>query len=113
MTAYLSTPGEIAMAPDSNEQFPAAIQAVRDGFATLNANIGDLGELVATPGNSGYTLAPEVLGQIMMDHLGIDPAERLSTEAKAYWMQVGAHMGPDWIASLRKVAAYMEKVESF
>jgi len=101
--------------PESDRaSFANALQAVRDGFATLNANIGDVGELAeADGGESGYTLAPEVLGQIIMIHLGIDPDDRLDLRAKQYWMQVGEHLGPDWLRALRRTVAFMDKVDQF
>ncbi len=56
-------------------------------------------------------LSPQQLGQFMMQNLPID--NKMDNDDRVYWMQVGSHMGPDWIDSIRKVGAFMSKVESF
>lgn len=115
---YLMTTNAIVIGPMTGSDavgtgtavFGQAIQSVHDGLATLNANPGDLGELLGdATGLSGYILTPEALGQLLMQHLPNDYTERLHPDAKVYWMQVAEYMGPDHLPSLRKVAAFMDE----
>jgi hypothetical protein len=114
-TEYLVTDKAINITDNEDGSFAAARQQVFDGLATLNANPGDLGELLGgdARGTGGFILTPEALGQILMDHLPINANERLHANEKAYWLAVADWLGPDWLASMRKVAAFMDKVESF
>lgn len=60
--------------------------------------------------SAGIRLDPEMLGQILMDHL---PLNRFTMRDKAFWLTVGEYMGPDWIGGLRVVSAFMRKVDEF
>lgn len=123
---YLMTPNAVVLPPETLEVVPLggehsqepvfarALQMVHDGLATLNANEGDIGELLSQSAQT--ILTPVALGQVLMAVLPFpEPGHgsRLSLEQKIYWGQVAAHMGPDWIAELRRVAAFMDKVEQF
>lgn len=69
---------------------------------------GDLSEIIA---HVSPFPAP-ILAQLIMQHLPLD-AVGFPIESKTFWLQVAHHMGPDWITSLRRVAAFMDKAESF
>lgn len=80
------------------EDFATELQTIRDGFEAKH----------------DQTILPHTLGQILMTCLPVPAMDgRLSIEQKSYWMEVAAHMGPDWIAELRRVAAFMDKIDQF
>ena len=101
-------------APDAvgePRDFAELVQAARDGVAALNEAVehGHIGEIGA---DIGPMISPGALGQLIMEGIG-DPEGRMTPEAKKFWIEVGAHMGPDWIGALRRAAAFMDKTESF
>jgi len=59
-----------------------------------------------------FRIAPAILGQILMVHLP-DADRNMTVEDKQYWLAVAHHMGPDWIESFRRTAAWMAKAEQF
>lgn len=60
---------------------------------------------------------PCLMAQFLMNAmdwpLEADPITSFSEHEKEYWMKAAFHMGPDWLAKLRKVVAWMEKVEGW
>lgn len=80
----------------------------------MNVRLNDVG--AAFPGElpeifAGVELLPEVLAQILMEHLPTGP--RIETVEKAFWLRVMQHMGPDYIAAMRHVGAFMAKMDEF
>jgi hypothetical protein len=67
---------------------------------------GDLPEIVCDRVDR-----PAVLGQMIMTQL--DDPDSFTAKEKAFWTYVSEHIGPDWIAKLKRVAAFMDKVEAF
>lgn len=65
---------------------------------------GDLPELLTE------ALPAEITAQLLMNAL---PIEGMGFANKAYWLAVANHMGPDYIKSLRHVAAFMAKLDEF
>jgi hypothetical protein len=67
-------------------------------------------------GNRSTFSNPNVFAQFLMEHL-LDPLETdpatFDAESKIWWAKVSMHMGPDYIAKLRKVVAWMEKFDTF
>lgn len=57
-------------------------------------------------------LKAAVFGIIMMQHLPA-PESNMDLDAKQYWMSVAHELGPEWIESFRRTAAFMAKVEQF
>lgn len=71
---------------------------------------GDLPEVLV------YRLRnPDALAQWLMAELSgpMSDCERFTAEEKAHWIKAAGYMGPDWIAKLKRVAAFMDKAESF
>lgn len=61
---------------------------------------------------SEISIAPEVLGQLLMQHLPETEAN-MNVGDKQYWIAVAAHLGPAWIESLRRTTAFMAKAGQF
>lgn len=66
---------------------------------------GDLGELLQEA-----EIPYDVFAQMLMEHL---PVEGMGFANKEFWFLVSQYLGPDWIASFKKVAAFMAKVDEF
>lgn len=60
---------------------------------------------------------PRLFAQMLMEHLRhpleVDQGSGLLEGEKLYWAEAAFHMGPDWIDKLRKVVAFMDRVEGF
>jgi len=93
-------------------EYALKLQAVRDGFAALNWAVvnGELDGMLMDALTS-VEVRPEVFGQIMMEML--EEPDGLQPSVKQLLVLVAAHMGPDWIETLRRAVAFMDKVESF
>lgn len=95
-----------------NDDFTRRLTTAHDFVKAMNEpeTIGDVGELI----DEDFKIPPEVLGQIIMNHL-TSPVndEGLTVAAKQYWLAVAEHMGPDWVAEFRNVGDFMDKVTSF
>ena len=91
---------------DFNRQLAVVAKFVE----TMNETtaIGEISQLL----DRETKLPPEVLAQMIMNELPC-PDETLPTAAKQYWLVVAGHMGPDWVAELRNVGDFMDKVTSF
>lgn len=61
---------------------------------------------------SEISIAPEVLGQLLMQHLP-ETEVNMNVGDKQYWIAVAAHLGPAWIESLRRTTAFMAKAGQF
>lgn len=96
--------------PEDAKSFADAYEAVQVGIATLNFNEGDIGELV-----DGVTPAPHTIGQLLMACIALSelPTSRLPPEQKRFWLQVAEFIGPDYIRELRRIAAFMDKMDQF
>lgn len=81
-----------------------AIQSLLDMLQTLDT---------FPMGFSELKLPPHQLAQLVMEHMPDPDSRKMEQDERVYWMKVADHMGPDWIQALRKVAAYMYKIESF
>lgn len=57
-------------------------------------------------------VAPEIAGQFLMEVVG-NPDDMMTLEDRLFWMQVEHHIGPDYLAKLRHVVAFMAKVGAF
>jgi len=57
-------------------------------------------------------IVPDALAHIIMQHLPMADAN-MTVEDKQYWLAVAHFMGPDWIESFRRTAAWMAKAEQF
>lgn len=116
----------IAVYPDDYEHLFKDEKNVkmREAFFLLTASIKQVNEVV--PENAGMFKenmhcvfdetnleinAPFIMSQFLMQNLK-DPSAFHQNE-KLYWLQVAMEMGPDWITKLRKVVAFMDKVEGF
>ena len=88
--------------------FTKDLEIVRAAIANLegacNRQEGDLPELLTE------ALPTEITAQLLMNAL---PIEGMGFNNKAYWLAVAEYMGPDYIKSLRHVAAFMAKVDEF
>lgn len=86
----------------------AAIEMVRLAVFMLNKveEVDGISELI----DSEFDLKASVFGQILMVNTTLG---QMNLDHKAYLMAVAAHMGPDWLDSLRRDVAFMIKVESF
>lgn len=94
-----------------DNRFATVLQTARDFATAINHpdNEGDLGELL-----NEVKFTPEVLAQILMEHLPVpDINKRLTPEIKMFWMRVATHMGPDWIEEFKNVGAFMSAVDEF
>lgn len=65
--------------------------------------------------NSLRIADPKVLGQLLMVNLTNPLATPgyLDYTDKKWWTEVAEVIGPDWIAQLKRVANFMERVDSF
>lgn len=105
-------------APETTS-FGNAIEDVHTALWYMGGEFeGDLPELLvnAKEGDFGINrITPEIIGQFLMEALppDADSNARLSTGQKMFWMKVASYMGPDWIAELRRIAAFMDKVDQF
>lgn len=75
-------------------------------------------KLDAMPDIQEYTgdikLPPVFMAQLLMENLAhVMDAQKMNSQQKFYWLMVGEHMGPDWIAMFRKVGAFMAKADEF
>jgi len=55
----------------------------------------------------------KLMGQLILEALPDAEEQRMSTESKAYWLQVAEVLGPDWIPQLKKAADFMKRVDEF
>lgn len=85
----------------------ALARCAREALNTLDVN-GNVTEVI----DGDFILKPEVLGQIIMQNLP-DAETQMSVADKQYWLAVAHHLGPDWIESFRRTAAWMAKAEQF
>lgn len=70
----------------------------------------DLSELLSFSDTA--PMPPDVLAQLLMNVLPLDKST-MPGNVKAFWAEVGEYMGPDWIASFRKVGAFMHRMDQF
>jgi hypothetical protein len=87
------------------------IELVRCANAALNKveEIDGVQEMIL---EDDFQLKASVFGQVLMVHLPT-PDQMMTLDDKQFYMAVAAHMGPDWLDQLRRVAAFMIKVEGF
>jgi hypothetical protein len=108
MTEVNMTMTEIAEADDA--AFGVAQGSVKVALEMIEraaeATDRDLPDLFAE-----FTLAPDVLGQFLMNVLTC--GERMSLKQKEYWLRVGDHMGQDYIEGLKQAAAFTDKFDKF
>jgi hypothetical protein len=98
--------------------FADAVEDVRTALRHMGGEFeGDLPELVGQAKEGDFNvmlITPEIVGQFLMETLPIPEMDaRLSTAQKLYWMKVAEYMGPDYIRELRRIAAFMDKVDQF
>lgn len=99
---------------------------LRDAFVGLETALGKANEIVpsdaAMPdidwifdGTSLVIRSPFLMSQFLMQALshGTHSMESFFMDEKLFWMQVANEMGPDYLKKLRRVAAFMDKVEEF
>jgi hypothetical protein len=100
--------------------------AMRDAFVTLTDAIGKVNELVPVDASmvnmdcifdstNLVIRSPFMMAQFIMQNLshGTSTVEAFNMDEKLYWLQVANEMGPDYLGKLRRVAAFMDKVEGF
>jgi hypothetical protein len=102
---------------DVEDTIPQSTWEARDrlklAVEIINNNLDgveDPTELAEALNDIGFT-SPYVFGQLLMENLG--NCDRFDAEEKAFWLTVGQHMGPDWIAKFCKVGAWMRRADEF
>lgn len=94
----------------SNRCNPSTGYSLASAAATALDTIGEL------PDVQEYTdvfrgLDHVIVAQLLMEWASGEVG--LSMNQKVFWLQVAAHMGPDYIHTLRTILAFMHKVEEF
>lgn len=88
--------------------FAQAFEKASNAFAEIESVAkdfsGDIDELLEMPPS------PEVLARYLVLTL---PIEGMGFYDKTYWLAVADRMGPEYIKALRRVAAFMAKVDEF
>lgn len=112
---HQDTVASTTLASSIGEEFGLEVAKCQEAYRLLNsADIG--GEESQAIDASLIVKSPEVFGQMLMNQLvgpmEIDP-EVFTIAEKQWWLAVAAHIGPDWLAKLRRVAAFMDKCEGF
>lgn len=94
------------MTDQTDYLFAEELQQARTAIATLARldNHGELPELISDQ------LPARVFAQILMNHL---PLNHLEMEDKVFWLTVVEYMGGDYLAAMRKVGGFMNKVNEF
>lgn len=102
-TPWFCTPDQLETA----DKFVAAYGNLNQAFAGVDEPTM-LAEIM--PNDRTFT-NPRVFGQFLMNNLG--DCNSFNEDEKVYWLQVGIHMGPDWLNKLGRLVAFMKKTESF
>lgn len=93
----------------ANAEFFAALDKLNDAINLLEKlSPNDQAEVLSNVDIGA--LRPVAIGQVLMEQVDID---EFGVEQKTYWLQVAAYMGPDYLEALRKIVAFMVKVEGF
>jgi hypothetical protein len=99
------------IAAEDDASFGTAIQLFTDA-ARMMEEAAEMVERDLPEAMPEMRLAPDVMGQLLMNVLGT-PGTRLTLSEKKYWLEVASHMGPDWINSMKQVSAFMDKFDKF
>ena len=57
-------------------------------------------------------LDAQVFAQVLMNHVGLEDRS-MSPADLAYWAEVVAYMGPDYVAAFRKIGRMMRELDEF
>ena len=106
----------------NHEEFELAVEAANESLVRTIEHVNTLMEGCVNPDylselfNEVRLNNPRALGQLLMENLRdsmeVDPAA-FTDEGKAFWLEVGHQMGPDYIAKFCKVGAWMRRADEF
>jgi hypothetical protein len=96
--------------PNDSNTFTTRFTQVHNAIKTLNAE--DFATEALEECFLQHRLTPEVFTAVIAAHLP-DKEGNMTVDDKQYWLQMADKMGPAWIESFRRTAAFMAKVGGF
>lgn len=99
-----------ARANPENAAFFKAMDSLSDALNLMKAIEPDA-QLEAWQNMAGDQTTPVMVAQVLMNALPFEG--EFPRASKVFWLEVAEYMGPDWIGTLRRVAAFMDKVDQF